>query len=367
MIFRADLAQTNWNQIDDPAVNAMAGYEQELALGRTFRSVAAIESRPDIAGGPTSQGLQAIEVRSGETMNFGPAVQAEFGDETEAIHLGDTLLANHPFAAVTMRRGGTYVSYRVSTAPGIQQVEDLDREATVEPQLGERGGKLQLEQGIHQEIAAGKSDGSVHMKVALWHEQVDHPVVSGGGTIAAADWAGGNLLYDETSALLRTSGQSFTGNGMLTEVEQQVNGSTWISFDVALGDALEMSQAAAGAASLDQLLDGMKAHETPMFGAAVHGKVAASGMQWRASYRWQNPRTLTPVDAFASGTAAPYLSFLVRQPLRYRRVIPKGVEALVDVQNLLAEGYRPFVSSDGSTLYFAEAARCVQGGLSFTF
>jgi Carboxypeptidase regulatory-like domain len=367
MIFRADLAQTNLSQMDDPAVNAMAGYEQQLALGRTFRSVAAIESRPDIAGGPTSQGLQAIEMRSGETMNFGPAVQAEFGDETEAIHLGDTLLANHPFAAVTMRHGGTYVSYRVSTAPGIQQVEDLDREATVEPKLGERDGKLQLEQGIHQEIAAGKNDGSVHMKVAVWHEQVDHPVVSGGGNISAADWAGGNLLYDETSALLRASGQSFTGNGMLTELEQQVNGSTWISFDVALGDALEMSQAAAGAESLDQLLDGMKAHETPMFGAAVHGKVAASGMQWRASYRWQNPHTLTPVDAFASGTAAPYLSFLVRQPIRYRRMIPNGVEALVDVRNLLAEGYRPFLSTDGSTLYFAEAARCVQGGLSFTF
>ena len=70
---------------------------------------------------------------------------------------------------------------------------------------------------------------------------------------------------------------------------------------------------------------------------------------------------------FASGAEAPYLSFLLRQPIRYRRVIPNGVEALVDVRNLLAEGYRPFVSSDGSTLYFAEAARCVQGGLSFTF
>ena len=84
------------------------------------------------------------------------------------------------------------------------------------------------------------------MKVAAWHERVDHPVVSGGGNISAADWAGGNLLYDETSDLLRASGQSFTGNGMMSEVEQRVNGSTWISFDVALGDALVMSGAAPG-------------------------------------------------------------------------------------------------------------------------
>jgi len=362
MIFRADLSQA-----EDPALNAMAGYEQQLAPGRTFRTVAAVETRPDVAGGPTSQGLQVIAMRSGETLDFGDSVQAEFGDETEAIHLGDSLLANYPFATVTMRRGGNFISYRVSTAPGIQQVDDLDREATVEPKLGERDGRLQLEQGVHQEVAAGRSEGALHVKVVAWHERVEHPVVSGGGNISAADWAGGNLLYDETSDLLRASGGSFTGNGLLSEVEQRVNGSTWISFDVALGDALEMNGAAPGSQSLDQMLEGMRAHETPMCGAAVRGKLAASGMQWRASYRWQNPGTLTPVNAFAAGTADPYLSFLVRQPIRYRRMIPNGVEALVDVRNLLAEGYRPFVSRDGSTLYFAEAPRSVEGGLSFTF
>ena len=367
MIFRADLSQTNLSQLDDPAVNFVAGYEQQLAPGRTFRTVAAVEARPDVAGGPASQGLQAIEMRSGETMSLSESLQAEFGDETEAVHLGDTVLANHPFGAVTMRHGGAYVSYRVSTAPGIQQVEDLDREATVEPKLGERDGRIRLEQGVHQELTAGRSEGPVHVKVALWREHVENPVVSGGGSISAADWASGNLLYDETSDLLRASGQSFTGNGMLGEVERQVNGSTWVSFDVAVGDALMMDGAAPGAESLDQMLESMKAHETPIFGAALHGKVAASGMQWRASYRWQNPHSVTPVDAFATGTADPYLSFLLRQPIRYHRMIPNGVEALVDVRNLLAEGYRPFVSSDGSTLYFAEAARCVQGGLSFTF
>jgi hypothetical protein len=362
MIFRADLSQAA-----DPALNAVAGYEQQLAPGRTFRTVAAVETRPDVAGGPTSQGLQTIAMRSGETMNFGESVQAEFGDETEAIHLGDTLLANHPFATVTMRRGSTFVSYRVSTAPGIQQVDDLDRAATVEPKVGERDGKLQLEQGAHQEVAAGKSEGALHAKVVVWHEHVEHPVVTGGGNISAADWAGGNLLYDETSDLLRASGESYAGYGMLSEVERRVNASTWISFDVALGDSLEMSGNAAGSQSLNDALAGMKAHETPMYGTAVHGKLQGTGMQWRASYRWQNPRTLTPVDAFATGNQDAYLSLLLRQPIRYRRMIPNGVEALVDVRNLLAEGYRPFVSSDGSTLYFAEAARCVQGGLSFTF
>src|SRR5581483_1128226 len=115
------------------------------------------------------------------------------------------------------------------------------------------------------------------------------------------------------------TGQNYTGGGMLTEVEQLVNASTWISFEVALGDALAMTDSAPGKDSLDEALSGMRAHETPMVGAGVHGKLEATGMQWQASYRWQNPKMLTPVDAFANGTSSPYLSFLVRQPLRYRR------------------------------------------------
>lgn len=362
MIFRADLSEA-----EAPSLNAMVGYEQQLAPGRTFRTIAAMEDRPDIMGGPGNQGLQAIEMRSGETLSLGEGVQAEFGDETEAIHMANTLLANHPFGAVAVHGGNTSYAYRVSTAPGIQQVTDLDREATVEPKLAERNGSLALEQGLHQEVSVDHTDGWMRVKVTAWREHVRNPVVSGGGTISAADWTGGNLLYDESSGLLRAAGQSFTGNGAMGELDGRVNSATWITFDVAIGEALAMGEPAPGSESVADALAGMKAHEKPMLSAAIHSKATEGGTQWRASYRWQDPHSLTPVNAFSSAMPDPYLSFLLRQPLHYRRVIPHGVEALVDVRNLLAEGYRPFVSSDGSTLYFAQAARCIEGGLSFSF
>lgn len=362
MIFRADLSRA-----EDPALNAMAGYEQQLAPGRTFRTITAIEDRPDIGGGPGTQGLQAIEMRSGESLSLGPDLQAEFGDDVEAIHLGDTLLANHPFVAVAVHQGNTSYGYRLSTAPGIQQLADLDRQATVEPKLAQRNGALALEQGLHQEVSVDRSQGWMRVKLTAWHETVNHPVVSGGGTISAKDWAGGNLLYDGSTELLRVAGQNFTGNGAMGEWQGRVSRSTWISFDLAVGDALRMAQAAQASESLQDALAGMTARETAMYSAALHGKVGQNGTQWRASYRWQDPHSLTTVNAFSTGVPDAYLSFLVRQPIHYRRVVPKGVEALVDVRNLLAEGYRPFVSSDGSTLYFAQAARCIEAGLSFSF
>lgn len=362
MIFRADLSQAG-----NPALNAMIGYEQQLAQGRSFRTITAVEDRPDIMGGPGMQGLQAIEMRTGETLSLGPGLDAQIGDEAEAVHMGGLLLANRPFAAVDMRGGSTEVAYRVSTAPGIQQVDDLDREATVEPRLTERNGAIALEKGLHQEISVDQSVGSMRVRVTAWRERVENPVVSGGGDLSQADWSGGDVLYDGSSGLLRVAGKGFTGNGMMSEIEERVNGATWISFDVAVGEALGMPDAAAGEESLTAALDSMTPRETPMVSAAVRGKLAKAGTQWRASYRWQDPHTVTAVDAFGTALPEAYLSVMVRQPIRYRRVIPNGVEALVDVRNLLAEGYRPFVTSDGSTLYFAQEARCIEGGLSFSF
>jgi hypothetical protein len=43
------------------------------------------------------------------------------------------------------------------------------------------------------------------------------------------------------------------------------------------------------------------------------------------------------------------------------------MEATLDVTNLLAQGYRPVLTSDGHMLFMAQAPRTMQGGLAFTF
>ena len=103
-----------------------------------------------------------------------------------------------------------------------------------------------------------------------------------------------------------------------------------------------------------------------MVSASMSGKLKQAGTQWRASYRWQPTDTVTAVDPFNGELPDPYLSFYLRQPI-HCHMLPYRVEALIDVRNLLAQGYRPFVTQDGSTLYFAQAERSIQGGLSFSF
>jgi len=76
---------------------------------------------------------------------------------------------------------------------------------------------------------------------------------------------------------------------------------------------------------------------------------------------------VTEVAPFALDASEPYLNVYIRQPIRLYKQGPGGMEARVDLNNLLAEGYQPFLTSDGSRLYFAQAQRCVRGGLAFTF
>jgi len=103
--------------------------------------------------------------------------------------------------------------------------------------------------------------------------------------------------------------------------------------------------------------------------AKLSGKVPRTKTQWMASYKFTNGQALTPVDQFdaSAGEAEPYLDIFIRQPIPQGHFIPAQMEALVDVRNLLAQGYVPVVGQDGQTIYLVQSARSIRGGVAFSF
>jgi len=91
--------------------------------------------------------------------------------------------------------------------------------------------------------------------------------------------------------------------------------------------------------------------------------------RWIASYRWVDGSALTPVDMLnaSPGQSDPYLNLFIRQPIPSMGFLPGHMEAIIDVRNLLAQGYVPVLGQDGQTVYLVQAARAVRGGISFTF
>jgi hypothetical protein len=100
---------------------------------------------------------------------------------------------------------------------------------------------------------------------------------------------------------------------------------------------------------------------------SLSGTLDGTGTQWRASYTWQPDETVTAVAPFAQEMAEPFLNLHFRQPIRITRDGSEGLEALLDMRNLLAEGYQPYILSDGSLLLFAQDQRSIRAGLAFTF
>jgi hypothetical protein len=69
----------------------------------------------------------------------------------------------------------------------------------------------------------------------------------------------------------------------------------------------------------------------------------------------------------SAGQSDPYLNIFIRQPIPTLGFLPAHMEALIEVRNLLAQGYVPVLGQDGQTVYLVQSARSVRGGVAFTF
>ena len=144
-----------------------------------------------------------------------------------------------------------------------------------------------------------------------------------------------------------------------------------IRLSYANGNALTVDTAATEQqgepAELAAFLGSLKAHRTQMYSLALSGTIEGSGTHWKASYRWQPESTLTRVAPYAVDAVDPYLALHLRQRLHSRNEGAVGVDLLADVENLLAQGYRPYLFRDGSMLVFAQQQRRAGVGVAFTF
>ncbi len=204
------------------------------------------------------------------------------------------------------------------------------------------------------------------IEVLIYRDRIVNPVVNGSGSLSASTLNEGDALYDSANNMFRIAGHGYGSTGVVLNAQYRLTGETWIAFNLAEGNALAFS-ADGKQISLEEAAQEIHASQAQMYAVALNGKVNATGTRWRASYRWQPEATVTSVAAFNSDLSSPYLTLYIRQPLHCARILPGGIEAQVDLHNLLAEGYRSFKNTDGNTLYFAQAERSVQGGLSFTF
>ena len=371
------LLRTSLNVTDGLQAGYMAAYENEIAPGRVVRTVAAYTDMPDLTGGPYGAGrYQAATLRTAETTELTPVLRTEVGNELLAMRLvgtqGATEVVGRPFGSLIFHVGDTTLAYRVSTSRMAQDASALADDDTLLPSVAQRAGSATLEHGLHQEIRLRHTaEHGATLQVTAFHDRTVNPLVQGSGSISDADAASGDLLIDPVSGVFRTAANAYSGYGFSAGATVPLTSAIAISAEVESGSALEDPYVESAVASqeftIEQTLNSLRSRLTPAVMIAAEGSLQKAGTYWRASYRWQPPNTVTTVNPYASAASDAYMSILLRQPIRVGRILPSGTQAVVDMRNLLAQGYCPFVTPDGSTLFFAQADRSIAGGIAFTF
>jgi hypothetical protein len=360
------ILRANLSPVPTEGSEYVAGYELAMGPERQIRNVAAVQQMNAVEGAGGSQGFYSMRLRSAEAVNLGPNASLELGNEVQTVQGPSEVTSSMPFVNIAWHSDGKAVSYRLATSPEMQDAGQLADSNTLAPMFSEEGGKLRLEHGLHQEVRIEDNTASRHAMVALYEDSVHSPVVDGGGSFLQSDLASGDVLFDPVSGIFRAAGPGFTSGGFRAELGQKVVGNTWATVSFANGKALAFDSPGSSVSML-QAVQSIAERRTQAVTASIDGKLVRTGTTWRTSYRWQPVNTVTPVAMYDSYGQGAYLNLLVRQRIHCGHLLPNGTEALVDVRNLLAQGYRPFLTTDGSTLYFAQDARSIQGGLSFSF
>jgi hypothetical protein len=368
------LAHVDFAPGTDARLEFMLGFRQDLGMAGSVQSVAAVALHPElnVAG---AEGLDQVAVRTWETIHLGDEVEVEAGSEEALTRLDtpspETQTTILPFASVGWHGGNSAIGYRFSTfQPSASGSEKTAAQSWL-PALSARNGALLIEHGSHQELGWERRTDRSSVAVLVYGDKLDNPAVEAMSHLPAGDSAAAIVLLDSNSGLLHAAGPDFSTVGAVASFEHSLPGGNHLRLGYADGDTVVLSSLPAGsppaAATLRQVLAGLHPRRTQTYTISLSGTLDGTGTRWQASYRWQPADTVTPVAPFALDAAAPYLNLHLRQPIHLRPGSPLSFELLLDLRNLLAEGYRPYLLSDGSLVIFAQDQRGFSAGLAFNF
>ena len=335
----------------------------EPSVGFTVRRF----SSPDVNNLHNAD-LQALSLTTSDRMTMGDVLELKFGSELQTIQFMGRVNAFRPFGTADLHLNkNTVVEYEyASSIPNTRNEKGFD---SAPNDLSESGPRVSItgfdpavEKAHHQEVSASERVGKTNLQFALYSDRIKDPVLTGVGDLNADS---GDVLPDVNSGTFSYQGNDLETNGMRLVLQRKLLSDLTATVDYAYGGVLDLSRPDVQMQDAHEWIRTQRRHA---IAAKFSGTVPRSKTRWIASYRWTNGSALTPVDLFNSspGQADPYLNVFIRQPLS-AGFLPCHMELLVDVRNLLAEGYVPVMGTDGHTVYLVQAARSVRGGVAFSF
>jgi hypothetical protein len=232
-----------------------------------------------------------------------------------------------------------------------------------DPRVSITGFAPALERAHHQEIALSHREGKTSVQAAVFADRITDPALTGVGEFSSIS---GEVLPDIYSGTFTYQGRDLETRGLRLVLEQKLSSDITATVDYGYGGALDLKD---GERNFESVRDQSVTRKRHTLSGKIAGTTPGTRTRWMASYGWTSGRALTPVDMFnaSAGQADPFLDLFFRQPVPGTAGLPGHMDVVLEVRNLLAQGYVPVFSQDGQTVYLVQSARAVRGGVAFSF
>ena len=313
--------------------------------------------------------LQSVALNAADDVTVDDVVELKFGSQFDTIQFLGRVNAFRPYGSLNFHLSpNTILAYDYTTSLPNEQIENnLDNDSSdlreSDPRLSVENFATKVESAHHQELNVSQRVGKNNIQVAVFSDRVDNTALLGAGEVTAA---GGYLLPDVYSGTFSYLGDTLGTRGFRLVLQRKFCSDLSATLDYAYGGALDLTKPDV---ELQQARQWMNTERRHAIAAKLSGNVPGTHTRVIASYRWLNGPALTPVDMFnaSPGETDPFFSLVIRQPIPTLGFLPAHMEALIDLRNLLAEGYVPVMGRDGQTVYLVQAARAVRGGVAISF
>jgi hypothetical protein len=352
-----------------PAAIFRAAYSQELSNGSTPEI--ALTARRLTPPNPAlrAAAVNAFSLRVADSMDLADVIELKFGSEFQTLQFIRRTSALLPFGSAQVHVSpNTVVAYRYASSEPASRLARERQALPMEPiEVGPRISVSDfapaLQRSSHHELSVAHRMGKNNLMLAAYHDRLRDTALVGVGT-APEDT--GDVLADPSSGSFTYQGADYRANGVRAVYERKFASGLDATLDYAYGGVLELPEGTVSLASSRELMHSALRHALSV---CMSGTVASTGTKWTASYKWTNGHALTPVDLFnaSPGQTDPFLNLVLRQRIPRMGVLPAHMEAMLDLHNLLAEGYVPVMGQDHRTVYLVQSARAVRGGVAITF
>jgi hypothetical protein len=319
-------------------------------------------------GLPTA-GLESLALTTTDNMTVGDILELKFGSELQTLQFMGRVTSFRPFGTADLHLSpDTVVEYEYASSRPVSRMTNEETAGAAD--LGEAGPRVSianfspsLERAHHQEVSVSHRMGKTNVQVAFFSDRISDTVLTGAGFVSAES---GEVLPDVYSGTFSYQGKDLDAQGVRLVLQRKLRSDLTATLDYGYGGVLDLARSDV---SLQDARASMHTVRRHAVSGKLSGKVPRAKTQWGASYGWTSGQALTPVDMFnaSAGQSDPFLNIYVRQPLPGTGFFPVHMEAMLDLRNLLAQGYVPVMGQDGHTVYLVQSARSVRGGLAFVF